>query len=176
MSTICADLKGTSVLENVYVQGKLVANAKGMSDVSMVIINKEDTTTVKNVIVDFDNTYTVGKSCGLTVYSADSTDKIQNITNCYTIGTTKNICYVVANGTVIDGVTYTWGTWMPITGSTGGYADDAAFLEAYNANNDMINSNVFAVAEEGGATVLQFYNTALKQFRTVKTFSSDANA
>ena len=181
MSTIARDLLGTSVLENVYVQGDIVsAGAGSASDISFVVLNKDLTTTMKNVIVDFNATLSIGKTCGIVKFgdqygSGNTTDNLVNITNCYTIGSIKNICFRIDGTAVtVGGKSYTW-AFVPIEGSTWGYVDEAAFLEAYNANNAMIDSNVFAVADESGATVLQFYNTALGQFRTVKTLAESAS-
>ena len=170
-SVICNKLKGTSVIENVFIQGDVQNNGGALSDISFVTTSKESTATIKNVVVDFKNTSGIGKICGIVnVGSTDSTDKIVKVENCYTIGSLKNIVYTVANGTVIDGKTYTWGTWWQVTGSTGGYADAAAFLadKATIFTGDF--ANTFKIAEVEGATVLQFYNSALGQFRTVKTF------
>ena len=163
MATICQSLKGTSVIENVFVQADAVNNTNSLSDISFLVLNKDDSATIKNVVVDFKNTSGIGKICGVVnVGSTDSLDEIVNVENCYTIGSLKNIVYTVANGTVIDGKTYTWGTWRQVTGSTGGYADAAAFVKA---KDSITLSSAFTFDKDSGNnTVLKFFGKAVKNF------------
>ena len=169
-SLICQTLKGTSVLENVFIQGDVQNNGGALSDISFVTLSKDATSTIKNVVVDFKNTSAIGKICGVVNVGGNDVANIVKVENCYTIGSLKNIVYTVPNNGTVDGVTHRWGTWHQVTGSTGGYADDNAFLtdKATIFTGDF--ANTFKIAEVEGATVLQFYNSALGQFRTVKTF------
>jgi hypothetical protein len=177
MATICQSLKGTSVIENVFVQADAVNNTNSLSDISFLVSNKEDSATIKNVVVDFKNTSGIGKICGIVnVGSTDSLDEIVKVENCYTIGSLKNIVYTVANNGTVGGTTYKWGTWWQVTGSAGGYADAAAFLSAYDSDPTMLDGNAFqVVVADNGDNVLQLYNSVIGEFRTVKVLKAATN-
>ena len=162
VSTICQILKGTSVIENVFVQGDTIRNANSLSDISFLAISKEDAAIIKNVVVDFNDTAAIDKICGVVNVGGNDAAKLVNLENCYTIGSLKNIVYTVANNTVIDGITYRWGTWYQVTGSTGGYANENDFIAD---KNNVTLSNAFAFAKDGaGNTILKFFGKVVKTF------------
>ncbi len=158
-ATIARSLTGSTKLENIFVDGYSVAE-NALTDYSFVVGSKDESATIKNVLVNVTSTEATTKMAGIVNLTANDTSLLDGITNAYVIGSAKGVTYSHEKDAENP-----WGYWAPVDGAVGTYLTAEEFI----ADKDEIFTGDFnkvfrLVRGEVGGTALRFFSTDVLQF------------